>query len=85
MMIIMIAILVQEGVGVHPPIMNDKEGYDLHLGIRDEQEVGVIADNNTTTTMLLLSNNHGYPIEEIVLVVVLITREEGGRVCQLDS
>ena len=84
-MIIMSTILVQEGVGVHHR-MNDEEEYDLLLGINDDKEVqvGVIADN-ATTTMLLLSNNHGCPIEEIVLVVVLNTREEGGRVCQLDS
>ena len=55
--------------------------------INDDKEVqvGVIADSTTTTTTtttILLSNNHGCPIEEIVLAD---TREEGGRVCQLDS
>ena len=86
MMIIMIAILILEGVGVYHPM---KEGeYDLLLVEYDDKEVGVIASNAATT--ILLSNNHGCPIEEEVVavaVVVLntITREEGGRVCQLDS
>ena len=91
MMIIMIAILILEGVGVYHHPMKEGEYYDLLLVINDDKEVqvGVIADSTTTIllepilTIILLSNNHGCPIEEIV--VLADTREEGGRVCQLDS